>query len=456
MKKRLKNILCIGAVILLLSALFACSDKEKGKKNDGRSIENTSGGIVKNNGNPVFDSSEYEKVLSVYRKELAECMEIYAEDIEKLKKTKAEDNCKITFDECVFVDFPEINELEVLEFKKDYISVDDSISMFENTLKRTGLYDKIDINMELKDASGQFPNETVINESTGEPELDKNGDVITDYPLVLTDKDRFESGRGFFINNAMFHLQMGNSGAYSYSDGVINANKKRATVYSFFDISPSNEETLIKEGTLNELKDESYPLLDGKISVGEAAEMTETFLDNGTPFPPAEGVTFEIYKAEIYKFNSEIYRYVFDFRRKYKNIPLFTGEGGHKRINDIHIDDTGKMASTISGRTVNTYIGYSEHEGFNSLYTDTKMLSVYDAYLELKAKIGNNLDFKVKKVELVYVVTEAYENKGNSANVIRPRVIYPCWSFTGNYTEGELRAFIDVFTGDIYYYIQMN
>ena len=115
MKKRLKNILCIGAVILLLSALFACSDKEKGKKNDGRSIENTSGGIVKNNGNPVFDSSEYEKVLSVYRKELAECMEIYAEDIEKLKKTKAEDNCKITFDECVFVDFPEINELEVLE-----------------------------------------------------------------------------------------------------------------------------------------------------------------------------------------------------------------------------------------------------------------------------------------------------------------------------------------------------
>ena len=54
------------------------------------------------------------------------------------------------------------------------------------------------------------------------------------------------------------------------------------------------------------------------------------------------------------------------------------------------------------------------------------------------------------------MVTEAYENKGNSANVIRPRVIYPCWSFTGNYTEGELRAFIDVFTGDIYYYIQMN
>ena len=82
-------------------------------------------------------------------------------------------------------------------------------------------------------------------------------------------------------------------------------------------------------------------------------------------------------------------------------------------------------------------------------------MSVYDAYLELKAKIGQNLNFNVKKVELVYVPTEAYANTDTTINIIRPKVIYPCWSFIGYYSEGELRAFIDVFTGDIYYYIQV-
>ncbi|MBR0132060.1 MAG: hypothetical protein IJM14_03135 [Lachnospiraceae bacterium] len=454
--RRITKIICCVCVILFLLLLIACArNNGSDRQNEERKIENTSGGIVRENDTYVFSSDEYNKVLSEYRKNISECIADYEEDINKLKQTEQTDTCNISFENCEFVDIPQIDTLEVLEYKREEISVDDAIGMIENTINRLGLNDKVNIESELKDASAQLPNEPVVDEISGQAMTDDAGNIITDYPKVLDKKDRFDSGKGFFINSDILHIQMGDCGVYSFSDGVINKNKKEPKGYCFFDIYPMDDEKLIKKGNFDELKDEKYNLLDGEISIKDAVEATKEFFKEGTPLSAAENVDIEVIDVSVYKFNDELYRYCFEIRRKYKNIPFVLGSTGHKRVNDILIDDMGKTATTISGSTVNAYLGFNEHQGFNSLFSDTRILSVYDAYLELKAKIGQNLNFNVKKVELVYVPTEAYANTDTTINIIRPKVIYPCWSFIGYYSEGELRAFIDVFTGDIYYYIQV-
>ena len=106
---------------------------------------------------------------------------------------------------------------------------------------------KEDINTdeEIRDASGQYPNNDV--------------DGITDspdyWPAVADHYPDFKTGSGFFINTNQCHIQMG-AGIYSMSDGVITQ-YLGTNGMAGLDALGSNSEDVKAEGFVSEMKDQS-------------------------------------------------------------------------------------------------------------------------------------------------------------------------------------------------------
>lgn len=50
---------------------------------------------------------------------------------------------------------------------------------------------------------------------------------------------------------------------------------------------------LLQSGSLEELKEEVYPLISGDYKIGESAKQVKEYFEKGTPFPMAEGVKIE-------------------------------------------------------------------------------------------------------------------------------------------------------------------
>lgn len=101
------------------------------------------------------------------------------------------------------------------------------------------------------------------------------------------------------------------------------------------------------------------------------------------------------------------------------------------------MDDTG----------VSAFRGFSESAPMIELYSDTNFLSVEDAAQLLSEKLAPGLRMEVEEVALEY-------SPYHAEILYAETLLIPSWRFEGiNNTKGEkLVAYVDVLTGDLYYY----
>ena len=101
-----------------------------------------------------------------------------------------------------------------------------------------------------------------------------------------------------FINTNQCHIQMG-AGIYSMSDGAITR-YLGTNGMAGLDALGSNSEDVKAEGFVSEMKDQSWELLSGKVTVDEGAKIAKRYFEEGKYFPVAQGVTIDVPEVSVF------------------------------------------------------------------------------------------------------------------------------------------------------------
>lgn len=412
------------------------STEHKFEDDKNRKDSNGNTGIIVEDDIPVFVTDEYLKNVSEYVISIDECKAKMQEDFEKIKKVN--DMSGIDFSKCILKDFPDVSDINVLIPEEDDISVDDAISVFENDIKEKNLEEYVNIEEELYDASNQLF------------EYFQSIDYVDDHhPLVYEFKDKMTTGRGFYIHNRDYSLQMCNYGIYSYSDGVFNRTRGYAKESAISDWLGGNFEGKIETGSYDTLKDSSNKLLDGEKTVGEVGENVIRYFLSGTPRKPMDNIGLNITNTSVYKLNDDIYAYGYDLVRTYNGIPFAAGSyGSQTNYEDYEVNGDVKTAYTAQSNTVNAFVGFCEAQKFKeTLEPQNKLLSLWDAYCEFHAKMGAEIRVDIDTIDFEYV---PIIKNPDAMDVDQVTVIYPCWAFVGR-NGRTFQFFVDALTGDVYY-----
>ncbi len=368
------------------------------------------------------------------------CKKEYKNQVEKLK---TDEKMSSYFGDCEFGDIEYIKTLNVLQFY-DYqsnpvISVEESIRQFEIEIEKQGLTDKIDLKKELRDVSGLV-----------------EGDFSLDYPYfwpsAYENSDKIPSGSFFMIVTDDLHIQMFPSGFYSFSDTTIKKYVGSDRNSALDALGESFEHVIVEEGRVEDLKDKKWKLLNGEVSVGDAAEMTRQFFEAGTPYAPCEGVNIQIPYVWVIE-AKDIYMYKFVVQRAYEGIPVAWKEGySFNPLTDRMPVEDSRTAYTISGDKVNAYAGINASQAMKKTMDDqTEMINVVKASEILIDKLGLRLQPKIKKVRFEYAAIQPLYEATYETSTLEP-----CWVFEGVCgTDGKsFCAFENAITGEIYGYTQ--
>ena len=420
-------------VILLLSILCgACSKKgsAENKSDDGknRRLENSNGGLTGEE-TLEFSDEEYKNALLAYRVPINDIKADYENEVKKLQSGSGEN---YDFSACDFSPVPDFSSVKILTYEKGEISVDDSIKVFEDMLKKYGMEDKVDLSKELT------VNVFKGNSSKAEP--------------VLENKDSLDSGNNFYVHNPDFSIQMCENGMLSFSDGEVNRRLGYPNKDSAYFDAVLYTEKASEKGSYRDMKDKTITVSSGDVNIKEAAENVAAFFMNGTPFKPSENVGVDITEAAVINYSDELSGISFSLRRTYDNIPFaFGGTGVENYKSRYQLDYDMKLVYTLDGKTVNSFIGYNEHQKIKTVSDGySEILSLSDAEKEMEAKFAEEMHFMVDKVELCYVPLHWISE--DKKKVVSEIYIYPCWAFLGSVNGVKMHAYVDALTGDLYYY----
>ena len=422
------HVLCI--LFIAAAVLSACSKSGKDESSLPRRSQNTTGWVVKESGEMTFLPEEYKKYLLEYRSPIQECKDSYEADFKKITSQKNEN---YDFSKCVLKELPDFESVKVMVPSDDDVGVDETINAITELIESEGLQDKANVETELMDASGQL---RYMYPDT--------------HPVVFENRSLFTSGRGFYLHNQDISIQMGEHGFYSFSDGTMSRLKNNAEGNAFSDCIGEYSKEITKKGSVGEIGDTTVNFLDGKLTVSEAAANAEKFFLDGTPFKPADNIGVEIYKAKIFQFDDNTEGCAFMVRRIYDGIPFaYDNHGSHTEIDDYAVQGDIKEAYTIEGKSVNAYVGYNENQKFDEVIVESdKILSLYNAFGEVQAKLGSELRVDFNYVGLEYVNINHCPAEGEENFCF---VVHPCWTFAGKQGGSFFGIYVDVLTGDVYY-----
>ena len=287
----------------------------------------------------------------------------------------------------------------------------------------------MDLEQDVYDASGQLPR----NDALPYPEC---------YPRVSEHKQELKYGSGFFVNTDDAYIQLGYS-IYAMSDGVISKFAGPDAI-SYATARSIEDMEIAESGSLEELKDKSYELLNGPMTVQEAADITIGYFDEtGAPNPPVEGCETDIGHVTVYSLKDK-YVYCFSLRRIYHGLPFACGEYGRGSASNLQAEV--KEAYVFSGK-VNSYNGYSDDIIPEPLIEDQdSIIGLKEAADILNRKMAPEIEAKITKTELVYI-PKSISDRGDYY------IAYPCWQFIGTIegTYKNVRIYVDALTGDVDY-----
>ncbi len=376
--------------------------------------------------NKWLDEKDYKNRLLENRVPISEYREDYKLETERIRNADYEN---LSFSSAEFADFPDGEEVSLLKEEELVVAPQESWDLIGQWLEETGKSDQVDMEKE-------------VRIHTSEAGWQEDREYPYNYPALAEHMD-LKDGRGAFISTRDCHYMV----YYDMADGKMTEylGKDELAIYEVEKVYTGDIEA---SGTLEEIGAQSYPLISGELTIQEGADLLTDYFDHGTVTTPADGVTLGVEKVNVFHLG-DVYGYEYLTHRIYKGIPVSCQVyGGFQLVGCPYLPaEDSKYVYIVDDTGVSAYRGNSECMPLTELYTDSRIMGVEDAAQLLSEKLASGLRMDVEKLSMVYAPYDAETDNSD-------RMLLPSWKFEGtNHTKGEkLVAYVDVLTGDLYYY----
>lgn len=193
--------------------------------------------------------------------------------------------------------------------------------------------------------------------------------------------------------------------------------------------------------------DDIYRLKDGDLSVRDAIEFVNDYLNNDLMVEGNENVKLQVSKVYVYKLNDECYCYRFVITRNiYGMLMRATGIGCDGNNLRIEVDISG--AYMVRTDKLDSYAGRTSRLNCKILNETDKVISLDTALRHISESIGDNSKYIVTSAEMAYMnvhVEDLTENGGT----MTPSWLIKCINEIDNsYTD----FYVNLRTGDVNVY----
>lgn len=436
--KKIISIIC--ATVVLLS-LAGCSKKDP-LSDDGCNTPPTASGGE----NPIESANSIASIADddVARKNFSEIRESFDSDVEAIK-SKVYDN--LNFDKAIFAPPPEVDSISELKLVKlSGKSVDEIYDFFGDAVDELtdNKYSDEEKRREIRFGDGErderksppydFPN---IDEY-------KNGQETDDPWPLLDDKNYFIWLGGGVI------LKYNNGDLLDY-EGVDRANAHLEGDYTMM----SHRHVLYTEDLTST---ETYRLVDGELSIADAAKFAQNYIDElaYTPYVDANLPKPIIYAVNVFDIGNGNYGYDFLITYEYNGVRFDRYEvikGRSRGWTCVQTDYDKRIYGSWMGcidmiRTdkIHCFADISMQYDVVENEPVTDIIPLNSAADIISDFYSGSMKFNVKEVSMVWLHTNVYGAAKQEA--------YPCWKFKMQ-ANGEIyHTFVDVITGEVHLYIQ--
>ncbi len=402
----------------------------------------------------IIISTSCEKKEKNYLSSIKDVKDSYGNDQEKIKKSDG----KIDYTECTFDDFPEMDSFYALKYEPlSFIPAKDALEYMMCKFKELGLdyikEEDIHDTKRYDEAKGGFSKATDTVNAADNLDREKSESY---------GEDAYYSGMGFSYHDKNVSLLIGQNQVYRFDDG-------RASKYMNNKIKPDLTADGPNESECSDFiyrtafsDDMVYELADCKMSVSEAAEISESFFNTlEDPYPLDENIKIKAGEIWVYDCGENKAFYVNLFRT-YKNIPFLCGtyeSGGFNGKDYLKYDILGANITDSSG--VCGYVGMIDR-GWKLVETgekNTGMLSLLQVSELLESDLASYLKIKMDEAGLYYAKVVSFPDKlpdnedvKNSDDIINRTDYRLYWVFKGeNQNErSKIKIYVDAVTGDIF------
>ncbi len=390
----------------------------------------------------TVNSDAYFADNSVERKTLPEICESYESDIEAIKN-KGYDN--LNFDNAVFAPPPEIDSISELKLVglsgKTTDEIYDFFCRSVDTLTGNKYTDEekrhlirfLDVEPdESKPRSEQYPN---IDDY-------KNGQETQDPWPVLDDTNYF-----IWLGSGVI-LKFNNGDLLDHDGDERTDLEGKYTMLSHRHVLYTEDLTCT----------DTYQLLDGEISIADAAKFAQNYIDElaYTPYADANLPKPVIYAVNVFDIGNGYYGYDFVITYEYNGVwfDRYESKKGGRGWTRVDTD--------YDKRTYGSWMGCIDMIRTNKIHSFADVSMVYDVVesepineiitVESAADIVNDffsgyMNFTITEVSMAWLHTKDYGAAEQEA--------YPCWKLK-MYANGEIyHTFVDVITGEVHLYIQV-
>ena len=341
-------------------------------------------------------------------------------------------------EEAYFEELPKFSSVSIYDSKEGEswgISVEDGIKNIKNIASLYG-YPEDKIKDNLYDANS--------NLHEGEEDEDL---LPLEYCLVYEhlNDEKVKNGEHFFIDTDELHIQMYGEGVYSLSDGEISRYAGSTDAIAM-DALDNNYDDYTYVGRVADVADEKFDTLGGEITIGEAAEIVKSFLNNNSILPKDLITKAEPYQAYVKKVNDK-YCIMFTVIGRVDNVPI--SSGNIRTINGWNTSGYTAAPTRATSIVFNGKVDAAVYAGLLGKYGAKD--KQYTSILGLKAAtellddfLGQNIVLKVEQVKFVY---ERVIYEGGTSE------IKPAWEFTGynSTSEREMMIWVNAIDGTVEY-----
>lgn len=403
-----------------------------------------------NKGNSNYTTSVKSKVSELHN--------TINDEFEKVKSKSYEN---LSFDDFE-IDFPEISEIHKLGLTHKTLTVKEACEIFEEyfPIAFAGRYTSDDLDGMLRiipmDDRLIVEHDDGIEDSDVE-EYPFNFPLVRDVEeIVFVDDFKYDC---IFIETQEIYMVIKSQGSmHAVNKGeAVELNGKPNKLAGPYYIEHYNE--LIATYSTDELKDESYPLLDGEMKVVDAVDFAKDYFNNKVTYNKNPEIKVDIPLVEVYKINEEVYAYHMIVRDSINQIPF-----EYSRINGpigILLNSSDKkeydrnhaLCFMVRSDDMDFYACGGQTNNIEYIGEEiTEIISLENAVNIASEYTSKSAMFNVLDIEFVY--TSSY-NDDNIDRTDTSRTASPTWLLkTYNPNDGRYyHIYVDAVDGRCWYFI---
>lgn len=396
------------------------------------------------------DSSNSDNAeIKMEKAELSGIAENFSESIETIKNTEYDN---LNFKRAVFTapQIDKVSELTVTPLTG--IDTDELYSFFCDTVDKltdnryTDEEKKYEIRFVDAELDYKFDEEEP-KYPYNHPNIDeyKNG-IETEYPWPTIHNDEYFIDMMYGVlrgydNGALIEYDKADWGLGRAMYFMINNNEKHHAYRYVEDLSC----------------EDTYQLLDGEISIKDAAEFAQNYLDN-LDFTPYEGniPTPKIVAVNVVKIGGEYYGYNFITTVEYNGMDFNYSnyDGSDCGVTLIQTDYDERSYGNSAGSIdmietdkIHHFLSIAEGVEITEGEPQTSVITLEAAADCVSEFFSSSMDFTVQTVSAVWLTTK-------TPNELKTETAYPCWKFRMSANGDTYHTFVNMLTGEIYLYVQ--